>query len=382
MAVENFDAHELGPIRPPSEAHSLFVRVTRNCPWNRCKFCHIYKGSKFEIRSVEDVKRDIDIAKKHYDTIRDNAVKTGYVDDIRSAARVLASNASSESFYNVAIWIFAGGENVFIQDANSLVLPTANLLEILNYLKGTFPNIKRITSYARSHSAARKTVEELKQLKEAGLSRLHLGLESGYDPVLQFLDKGVTAADHIKGGKNVVASGISLSEYVLPGAAGKTMWRQHAVATGKVLSEINPDFIRLRTLTINNQMPLCYEVEKANFVRLNDEEIVREIRVIIENLDCTSHLVSDHSTNLLEEINGKLPGDKDNLLATIDRFLSLSPQDKKDFILGRRMGIYSRLDDLENSAKRQSTAEYLAQFVNEPREVFDKVIWELMERFI
>jgi len=381
--VVNFaDYYEIGPIRPPSEAYSLFVRVTRNCPWNRCNFCHIYKGSKFEIRSIEEIKHDIDVAKKCYDEIKDSAAKMGFGGDLCKAAGVLANSASSEAYYNVALWLYSGGENVFIQDANSLVIPTAQLVEILQYIKQAFPGVKRITSYARSHTAARKTIDELKQLHAAGLSRLHIGLESGYDPVLSFLDKGVTAADHIKGGKNVVASGISLSEYVLPGAGGKTMWHEHAVATGKVLSEINPDYIRLRTLTINNQMPLCYEVEQGNFIRSNDEEIVREIRVIIENLDCTSNFVSDHSTNLLEELNGKLPGDKEKLLAIADRFLALSPADKKDFILGRRMGFYSRLDDLDNPVKRRSTAAYLVQFANQPPEVFDKAIWELMERFI
>ena len=180
---------------------------------------------------MADIKRDIDTAKKYYDAIKEAAVKMGYGDDIRKAARALAKPTSNESFYNVATWLFAGGENVFIQDANSLVLPTEQLLEILQYLKSTFPGIKRITSYARSHTAAKKTVEELRQLHEAGLTRLHIGLESGYDPVLKFLDKGVTAADHIKGGKNVVASGISLCEYVLLRAGGKKMWSEHAVAT-------------------------------------------------------------------------------------------------------------------------------------------------------
>ena len=146
----------------------------------------------------------------------------------------------------------------------------------------------------------------------AALTRLHIGLESGYDSVLKFMDKGVTAAEHIEGGKNVVASGISLCEYVLLGAGGKKMWREHAIATAKVLSEINPDYIRIRTLTINNKMPLYNEVVNGYFVRSNDEDIVREERIIIENLNCTSNFISDHATNLLQELEGKLPGDKKN----------------------------------------------------------------------
>ncbi len=382
MDINTAESYEIGPIRPPSEAYSLFVRVSRNCPWNRCKFCHIYKGSKFEIRPVGDIKRDIDTAKKFYNAIKEASMKMGYGDNIRKAAGALLNNTSSEAFNNVAMWVFAGGENVFIQDANSLILLTEQLLEVLQYLKSTFPGIKRITSYARSHTAARKTVQELTQLHEAGLSRLHIGLESGYDPVLGFMDKGVTAAEHIKGGKNVVASGISLCEYVLLGVGGKKMWPEHAAATGRVLSEINPDYIRVRTLTINNQMPLFDEVANGNFVRSNDEDTIGEERLIIENLNCTSNFISDHTTNLLQELEGKLPGDKEKLLAIIDRFLGLSREDKINFELGRRMGVYYRLDDIEDQVKRQTVEQYAGQLIDSNPEALERVIWKLMERFI
>ena len=382
MVIGMNGSYEIGPIRPPSEAYSLFVRVTRNCPWNRCKFCHIYKGSKFEIRSVDDIKRDIDIARLCYDAIKENAAKKGLGDNVRSAAAAMLNTVPSEAFNNVALWLYAGGENVFIQDANSLVISTDQLVEVLDYLKKTFPSIKRITSYARAHTAARKTVEELRRLHESGLSRLHIGLESGSDTVLKFMDKGVTAADQIRGGKNIVASGISLSEYVLIGAGGKKIWREHATETARVLNEINPDYIRIRTLTINSQMPLCDEVEKGNFLRSNDEDAANEERLLIEKLDCSSNFVSDHTTNLFQELEGKLPGDKAGFLTVIDRFLALSQDDKYRFELGRRMGIYSRIADIDDPDKQKMVNQYADKVIAEGPEVVDRVIWELMERFI
>ena len=381
MALDTTGSYEIGPIRPPSEAHSLLLRLTRNCPWNRCLFCHTYKNEKFEIRTVDEIKRDIDSVKRIYDDIKKIGEQRGYGDNIQKAAVVVLNNPPNESYYNVAVWQFTGGETVFLQDGNSLVLPTDQLVEILEYLKSNFPGIKRITSYARSQSAARKTLEELKALHEAGLSRLHLGLESGYDPLLQYMQKGVTAAEHIKGGQNVVSSGISLCEYVLLGLGGRSMWREHAVETARVLNLINPDFIRVRTLTIIPHMPLYEEVHKGNFIRLNDEETVREERLLIENLNCTSNFVSDHTTNLLQELEGKLPGDREKFLAVIDRFMALSPADKINFEIGRRTGIYTHLDSMKDIDRRHVADDYVRRLVTDGCTA-DEVIWQLMENFI
>ena len=258
MAVNEVAADflELGPIRPPSEAYSLLIRVTRNCPWNRCKFCSLYKGQKFELRSVEEIKREITAARAIRDEIKALAWKSGYGDRVGEVAAMVFNNPPSDAYRNVALWLYAGGENVFLQDANTLIMNTGELVEIIKFLKETFPGIERITSYARAKTAAKKSLEELTALREAGLSRLHIGLESGYDPLLNYMDKGVTAAEHIAGGKKVMASGISLSEYVILGLGGRKMWREHAVQSARVLSEINPDFIRVRTLSVNKRMPL------------------------------------------------------------------------------------------------------------------------------
>ncbi len=376
------NSFELGPIRPPSEAYSLLIRVTMNCPWNRCEFCHTYKGQKFRLRSVAEIKQDIKTARVIQDEIKELAQESGYGGGVKEAAAVVFNSPPNQAYQNVALWLYAGGENVFLQDANSLIMRTNELAEVIRFLKKTFPSIKRVTSYARSKTAAKKKPEELDELRRAGLSRLHIGLESGYDPLLQYMDKGVTAAEHIKGGRNVVASGISLCEYVVLGLGGKKMWREHAIQTARVLNEIDPDFIRVRTLVINSKMPLYDEMENGNFVRATDEEIIAEERLLIEHLDCHSNYVSDHITNLLQEIEGKLPQDKETMMASIDRFQSLSPQERTNFRIGRRVGIYSRLDDLYDLPKHEAVEQVIHRLSQGSNEVDEEKIYTLMEGFI
>jgi len=376
------DSFELGPIRPPSEAYSLLIRVTRNCPWNRCKFCHVYKGRKFELRPVEEIKQDILAVKAIADRLKETSWKSGYGGKIEAVAAAILNNPPSEAYFNVALWLYNGGTSAFLQDANTLIMKTPELVEVIKFLKQTLPSITRVTSYARSKTAAKKKLEELVQLHEAGLSRLHIGLESGYDPLLEYMDKGVTAAEHIKGGKNIVKSGISLCEYVLLGLGGKKMWREHATETARVLNEINPDFIRLRTLTVKAGMPLYDEVKNGNFIRQTDEEIIEEEKILIENLNCQSNLVSDHITNLLQQIEGKLPEDKGKMLATIARFQSLSPEEQQNFKLGRRLGIYEGLADLDNSLKHDSVEQARQRLSGDGKQVDEEMIYSLMERFI
>lgn len=379
--METLYSYELGPYRPPSEAYSLLIRVTRNCPWNRCKFCGAYREGKFELRSVDEIKQDIKTAKLIQDEIKELAWKAGYGDKVREVAAGVLNNPPNEVFYNVALWLYAGGETAFLQDGNSLIMRTNELVEVIRFLKETFPSINRITSYARAKTAAKKKLEELVELHEAGLSRLHIGLESGYDPVLEYMEKGVTAAEHIAGGRKVRESGISLSEYVLLGLGGKEMWREHAVATARVLNEIDPDFIRIRTLQITDRMPLYEEVQNGNFVQLTGEEIIEEERLLIEHLECHSNFVSDIIGNLLMEVEGKLPQDKEKMLASIDRFQSLPPEERINYRVGKRVGIYSALDDLYNSRKRQLVEQVIAKLSEDGNQIDEKAIYALGERF-
>jgi biotin synthase-like enzyme len=378
---------EQGPIRPPSEAKSLLVRITRNCPWNKCAFCRTYKGKRFSIRSLEEVKQDIETIKKIHDEIKSISWQLGCKGEVNEEViRFLYQTPYGEfnSFMNVAMWLYFGEGSVFLQDGNNLGVKTSDLLEILNLLKKTFPDIRRITSYGRSKTIAkRKTLEELKALHDAGLSRIHIGLESGCDPVLELVRKGVTAAEHIDAGRKVKEAGISLSEYVIPGLGGKKLSREHALETARVLNQINPDFIRLRTLRVLDGAGLDEKVASGEFEPLNDEEIVQEIRLMIEHLNgIESYLVSDHILNLLEEVEGKLPEDKSKMLEVIDRFLQLTPEEKCNFRLGRRANVYRTLDDMKDPELYRQVEVALKQIMGPDGEGLEKVIADLTKRYI
>ena len=377
------NSFEVGPYRPPSEAYSLLIRATRNCPWNRCKFCGMYKGKKFEYRSVEEIKQEITAVKVIQDKIKEISWKSGYgTDGLKEAAAMVFNSSPDEAFHHVALWLYAGGETAFLQDSNSIIMRTKELVEVIRFLKETLPSIERITSYGRSDTAAKKKPEELIELHQAGLSRVHIGLETGYDPLLEYMDKGVTAAKHIAGGRNVVESGISLCEYVVLGLGGKEMWREHATQTARVLNEIDPDFIRVRTLTVTDGMSLRDEVENSNFIRATDEEIVEEEKLLIEHLECHSNYVSDHITNLLQELEGKLPEDKEKMLAAIARFQALSPEERINFRVGRRVGIYTELDDLYDGHKHEAVEQFVHKLSHGSNQIDEKAIYTLMERFI
>jgi len=306
---------EIGPIRPPSEggSRSLLIRATRNCPWNLCKFCYgtPYNRERFQLRSVEEIKRDIDAAKAISELIEDIAKKLGGVD---WAARLMdpyflynkdfteldqKELENFQSVTNVFNWLHSGAKSVFLQDANSLIMGTSDLLEVLRYLKQTFPTLERITSYARAKTLAQKTktLEELKALNKAGLSRLHVGLETGDDELLKYVNKGVTSEEQVLAGRKAKEAGFELSEYWMPGLGGKTFSEQHTRNTARVLNEINPDFVRSRRFVPRKATPLFEEWKKGEFQLLSPHEELREIGIMIENLDITGRVCFDHFIN-------------------------------------------------------------------------------------
>ena len=329
---------EIGPIRPPSEGgkYSLLVRVTRNCPWNLCKFCYgtLYNRERFELRPLEEIKRDVQTMKFISDDLTSAIRKLGY-----SLVQTELHLVSSPSVITVFNWLASGGRTAFLQDADSLIMRTSELQEAIRYLKQTFPSIQRITSYARAKTLAQKTksLEDLKELRKAGLTRLHVGLETGDDELLRFVNKGVTSEEQIAAGRKVKEAGIELSEYVMPGLGGKTMMERHAKNTAKVLNAINPDYIRLRPFVPRRGTPLFEECEKGKFELTSPHERLREIRMLVENLDVTSRLCFDHFVNawyrephrnyplFKRDFEGyKLPEEKNKVLALIEEGLAIN----------------------------------------------------------
>lgn len=362
VTLDSSLSFEQGPIRPPSEAKSLLLRFSRNCPWNKCKFCPVYKRRTFGRRTLEEIKADIDAAAQMREQILKLSWALGSAGKVNDQVvqKVFSNPGLSDSFRNVAAWLYYGTGNVFLQDANNLLIKPETLAEAVRYLRSSIPEVERITTYARSSTAAKRTVQELALLREAGLDRVHVGLETGYDPLLKFMKKGTTAAKQIKGGQNIKAAGMELSEYVMPGLGGKKWTREHAIHTARVLNQINPDFIRLRTLRVPTRVELYKDLENGAFEKLSDDEVVEEIRLFVSRLEgIESYVASDHIMNLIETVQGRLPDAKDQMLDILDHYLGLPEKEKLMYRLCRRMGRCREPRDIDRyGLRRDLTAAF------------------------
>lgn len=357
---------EQGSIRPPSEAGSLLIRLTRNCPWNLCAFCPTYKGKKFSFRQVAEIKRDIDSFKEIERELINLSNELGCGGRIDGKVAGAAYGRYGFLYYHVGSWLASGGRNVFLQDADSLIMKTADLLEVLGHLRAAFPSVDRITTYARSRTVMKKSGGELAELARAGIRRVHTGVESGSDEVLSFIKKGAGGDDHILAGKMLKEAGVSVCQYVILGMGGKRWAEEHPLQTARVINAVDPDFVRFRTLAVKEDSTLAGMVEKGDFAPLSEDEIVREERVLIENLNgIKTRLVSDHILNLLEEVEGRLPEDKEKMLGLIDRYLALPERERLIFRLGRRGGVYRFLDDLHRRDTRARLERALDQILSE-----------------
>jgi radical SAM superfamily enzyme YgiQ (UPF0313 family) len=381
MPAEEYQGFEQGPIRPPSEARSLLVRVMRNCPWNRCRFCGVYKETRFSRRPVDHVLRDVDAVAAFVRAFRkmEPAGRRTGADIVKAAT---TGEVDERALCAAWDWYQTGMKSVFLQDADPLLLPSAELLMVLERLRTHFPRIERITTYARSRSVVRMSVEELSALRAAGLDRIHIGFETGCDEILAFMDKGVTRAIHIDAGRKVKEAGMELSAYYMPGLGGRTLWRENAAGTAELMDQVDPDFIRLRSLAVLDHAPLAGDVAQGGFIKSGDLENAREILYFLKHLECTrARVVSDHILNISQGVEGKLPEDRERMLDELRRFLALDPQEQVLYRIGRRGALFACLDDLTDPDRRRRAEHVCRQLGATVSNIDDLTDW-MVKRFV
>ncbi len=382
MAATNLghlEPFEICTIRPPTENDSLTFRLTRNCYWNKCKFCPVYKmGAAFSRRSLDEIRRDIECAKALDDLMRERGIgvsrnsRADYGKLAGLAAEILQAGkkagqdvpprrATAElpddvdprlawffSWFNdqptiednlahLLSWRLAGGETCFLGDADGLILKPEFLAAVLGEIKSRFPSLRRFTIYGRTRTAARlRSLADLQAMAAAGLNRVHFGLESGSDQVLAFMNKGESSAEHVEGCLKIKEAGLSCSLYLMPGLGGVKLSQDHAVDTARVINAIAPDFVRLRTLEIFPRTPLEKALKDGEFEECPEEQVVQELRILISGINVETELLSDSASNLLG-LYGKLPGDRNRLLQAIDDYLSLGEREKRVYSFHARL---------------------------------------------
>jgi hypothetical protein len=379
---DTYQGFEQGPIRPPSEAASLLLRVMRNCSWNHCTFCPVYKGRRFSRRPVAHLQRDIDAVHTAFEAIRDVRRDQGNLTFAQIQTALAGPALDPAALAAAWHWLRHGAQNVFLQDANVLIVKPEDLLAILQHLNHSFPQVERITCYARSSTAARLPLAALRDLLQAGLSRVHIGLESGSDQILKATRKGTTQDQQIIAGVKLKQAGLELSEYYMPGLGGAALWEETARQTAFALNQINPDFIRIRSLALPPGAPLAAAAQTGAFPIPSDELVLRELQLFLESLDnITSTVANDHIVNLLPEIEGTLPQDKDRMLDIINQYWNLAPRQRLIYRLGRRLGYFSRLSDLNNPVRSRHVAQVCRENALTADNI-DAFTLELLRRYI
>lgn len=305
--------YDFPPYRPPNEAISALIRASRGCPWNKCLFCTMYKDLRFHPKTVDEVKKDIDMATS----------------------------------------IYKNSKTVFIADSDSLAMK--NIVKIISYIKESFPEVERITSYARAKTLMKLGPERLKLIEQAGLTRVHIGLESGDKKTLEFLQKGTTPEEMIKGGRAAKDANLEVSFYILIGAGGKQRLKQHAIESARICNEVNPNFIRLRTLVVQHGSLLEGKMNEGLYDPTSPFEKLIEVKTFLENLDVNEcELASDHFSNYIwvgkniiyRGIYGLLPSDKKDILDILNQtldFLSITDKEILDATILYDRGLITSL---------------------------------------
>ncbi len=368
----------MGPI---GEAGSLMLRVNRNCPWNRCLFCPVYKGRRFFPRTAREILSDIDAASRAWSLLDEvswsmglgGSVTHGVIRDVmlsrpdlygaegdtRSPGQVLAVN----TLYNVADWVRHGARRVFLQDADALAMKPASLAGVLVYLKKRFPTIEHVSAYARSKTCAQRTEEDLAAFRENGLTHCLVGIESGSDAVLDFMRKGVVSAGHVAAVARLRGAGIHVAAFVMPGLGGKNPeLADHMPRTVEVLNACRPHEVRVRSLAVIEGSPLHGLMEAGGFIPPGEAQMIDEIGELICGLDFACEFETLQMTNTLFTFRGPLQRYRQDLLVALGRFRGLSLHERAEVLLRRiTQGGYldfvvsqGRLDEQTGKALREA----------------------------
>ena len=266
--------------RPPSEAYSLLVQVTIGCSHNKCTFCNMFKEKQFKVRNPEEVLEDLAWARSHYSRV----------------------------------------ERIFLCDGDALCLANHQLIRILDYIRENFPECGRVTTYGRATDALRKTDEELRELREHGMTMVYLGAESGSAKVLEMVNKGETREQLIQGVKRLENAGIKTSVTFISGLAGPDMWEEHAIETGKMIAEMNASYVSLLTLMLQPPAPMLEDYRSGKFKLLSPEEVLAETCLMLKYAKPSKPCVfrSNHASNYVS-LRGNLPADNENMIASLKR---------------------------------------------------------------
>jgi len=268
-------------FRPPSEAYSLILQLTIGCSHNACTFCTMYKGKKYRQKEWPEIRELIE----------------------------------------EAAGVYGQARRIFLADGNALSLPSDVLTAALQMINERFPRLERISIYGSPQDILNKTAEELRELRRHGLGLIYMGIESGSERVLKMVNKGVRPEEIVLAGKQARECGFTLSATIISGLGGAEYWEEHAVETAGVVSAINPEYLGALTLFLREGAPLWRSVQKGEFTMLTPWEILRETRLLIENLDLENCLFrSNHVSNYFD-LGCVLNKEKETVLQRIDRYL-------------------------------------------------------------
>jgi radical SAM superfamily enzyme YgiQ (UPF0313 family) len=267
--------------RPPSEADSLILQATIGCSWNHCTYCDMYRDKTFRVRSVAESLEDLDRASAHADEVT----------------------------------------KLFVADGDALAMPMEHWLPILERARALFPRLRRVSSYAMARNVRDKTDAELRALREAGLSLLYIGPESGDDVTLKRIAKGDTALAHVDAARRAHAAGMGLSVIALLGIAGERS-REHAEGTAELVTAMDPEYFSALTVTVVPGTPLYTLARRGRFAVPPVEGLLRELRTIVERARPTRALFrTNHASNYLP-LGGELPRDRARIVEVIDAALA------------------------------------------------------------